>query len=53
MLTSVTLAYLSSQSSTSSVMTGVAVEQSVETAEPLAKEDMVIEPQAEGEGAVQ
>ena len=52
MLTSVTLAYLSSQSSTSSVMTGVTVEQPVQTAQPLAKEDMVVEPQAEGEGAV-
>jgi len=52
MLTSVTLAYLSSQSSTSSVMTGVTVEQPVQTAKPLAEEDMVVEPQAEGEGAV-
>jgi preprotein translocase subunit SecG len=52
MLTSVTLAYLSSQSSTSSVMTGVTVEQPAQTAKPMAKEDMVVEPQAEGEGAV-
>ena len=50
MLTSVTLAYISSQSSTSSVMTGVTVEQSVPAATPLAKEDKVMEPQAEGEG---
>jgi preprotein translocase subunit SecG len=50
MLTSVTLAYLSSQSSTSSVMTGVTAEQPAQTAIPLAKEDMVIDSQAEGEG---
>ena len=50
MLTSVTLAYISSQSSTSSVMTGVKVEQSVPAATPMAKEDKVMETQAEGEG---
>ena len=53
MVTSVTLAYLSSQSSTSSVMKGLQVEQSVETAKPLAKEDMVVEPQTEEKDAVQ
>ena len=50
MLTSVTLAYISSQSSTSSVITGVTVEQPVPAATPMAKEDKVMEPQAEGEG---
>lgn len=50
MLTSVTLAYISSQSSTTSVMTGVTVEQPVQPATPMAKEDKVMEPQAEGEG---
>ncbi len=50
MVTSVTLAYLSSQSSTSSVMSGVTVEQPVQTAKPMATEDKVMEPQAEGEG---
>jgi len=53
MVTSVTLAYLSSQSSTSSVMKGLQVEQSVETAKPMAKEDMVVEPQTEEKDAVQ
>ena len=46
MLTSVTLAYISSQTSSSSVMSGVTVNQpaaSVEEAKPLAKEDMVID----------
>ncbi len=52
MLTSVTLAYFSSQSSTSSVMTGVKVEQPVQSPQPLAEKDMVVEPQAEGEGVV-
>ena len=50
MLTSVTLAYISSQSSTSSVMTEVKVEQPVQAAKPMAKEDKVMEPQPEGEG---
>lgn len=53
MVTSVTLAYLSSQSSTSSVMKELKVEQTVETAKPMAKEDMVVEPQTEEKGAVQ
>jgi len=58
MLTSVTLAYFSSQSGTSSVMSGVTVEQPVQAAQPMAKEDKVMEIPAEekqtsGEGAVQ
>ena len=45
MLTSVTLAYMSSQTSKSSVMSGVSVSQpAVEVAAPIAKEDMVMEP---------
>ena len=48
MLTSVTLAYMSSQTSKSSVMSGVSVSQpAVEVAAPIAKEDMVMEPVAE------
>ena len=46
MLTSVTLAYISSQSSNSSVMSEVSVSQpapQVEVAQPMAKEDMVME----------
>ena len=47
MLTSVTLAYISSQTSKASVMSGVTVSQpAVETAAPIAKEDMVMEPEA-------
>jgi len=42
MLTSVTLAYFSSQSSTTSVMSGVTVEQPAQEATPLAKEDKII-----------
>ena len=50
MLTSVTLAYISTQSSTTSVMSEVGVSQpapQVEVAQPLAKEDMVMEKPAE------
>ncbi len=48
MLTSVTLAYMSSQTSKSSVMSGVSVSQpAVEVAAPIAKEDMVMEPVVE------
>lgn len=48
MLTSVTLAYMSSQTGKSSVMSGVSVSQpAVEVAAPIAKEDMVMEPVAE------
>lgn len=48
MLTSVTLAYISSQTSKSSVMSEVSVSQpAVEVAAPIAKEDMVMEPVAE------
>ena len=56
MLTSVTLAYISSQSSSSSVMSGVSVSQpaaQVEVAQPLAKEDMVMEKPAGEEKAVE
>jgi len=48
MLTSVTLAYMSSETSKSSVMSGVTVsEPAVEVAAPIAKEDMAMEPAAE------
>ncbi|TKB12096.1 preprotein translocase subunit SecG [Desulforhopalus sp. IMCC35007] len=48
MLTSVTLAYISTQTSKSSVMSGVTVSQpAVEVAAPIAKEDMVMDPKAE------
>ncbi len=50
MLTSVTLAYISSQSSTSSVMSGVDVSKpaaQVEVAKPLAKEDKAMEKPAD------
>ena len=50
MLTSVTLAYISSQTSDSSVMSGVSVSQpaaQVEVAQPMAKEDMVMEKSVE------
>ena len=58
MLTSVTLAYISSQSGTSSVMSGVTVEQPVQAAQPLAKGGKVMEIPAEekqtsAEGAAQ
>jgi preprotein translocase subunit SecG len=56
MLTSVTLAYMSSQTSGSSVMSGVSVSQpaaQVEVAQPLAKEDMVMEKPAGEEKAVE
>ena len=43
MLTSVTLAYISSQTSGTSVMSGVAASEPVQVAQPLAKEDMVVE----------
>ena len=47
MLTSVTLAYISSQTSKSSVMSGVSIsEPAVEVATPIAKDDMVMEPAA-------
>jgi preprotein translocase subunit SecG len=51
MLTSVTLAYISSQTSSTSVMSGVTVSEpaKVEVAQPLAKEDMVIETPVEEE----
>ena len=48
MLTSVTLAYMSSETSKSSVMSGVTVSQPAEeVAVPIAKEDMAMEPAAE------
>lgn len=50
MLTSVTLAYISTQSSTSSVMSDIGVSQpapKVEVAKPLAKEDKVMDKPAE------
>ena len=56
MLTSVTLAYISSQTSDSSVMSEVSVSQpaaQVEVAQPMAKEDMVMETPAEEEKAVE
>ncbi len=58
MLTSVTLAYISSQSGNSSVMSAVTVEKPVQVAKPLAGEDKVMEvpavkEQAEGEAAKQ
>ncbi len=56
MLTSVTLAYISSQTSTTSVMSEIKVSQpaaSVEVAKPLAKEDMVIDKPAEKEKAAE
>ena len=52
MLTSVTLAYISSQSSTTSVMSGISASQpaaNVEVAKPLAKEDKVMDKPAEQE----
>jgi preprotein translocase subunit SecG len=52
MLTSVTLAYISSQTSSTSVMTGVTVSQPaavVEEAKPLAPEDKVMESVVEEE----
>jgi preprotein translocase subunit SecG len=50
MLTSVTLAYFSSQSSQSSVMSGVTASQpAVETPAPIAVEDKVMEPVAENQ----
>ncbi|NOR23686.1 MAG: preprotein translocase subunit SecG [Desulforhopalus sp.] len=56
MLTSVTLAYISSQTSNSSVMSEISVSQpteQVEVAQPMAKEDMVMETPAEEEKAVE
>jgi len=56
MLTSVTLAYISSQSSTTSVMSEVGVSQpaaKVEVPQPLAKEDMAVEKPAEETKAVE
>ncbi len=50
MLTSVTLAYISTQTSRSSVMSEITVSQpaaSVEVAKPLAKEDMVMDKPAD------
>ena len=55
MLTSVTLAYISSQNSSSSVMSDVSVSQpaaQVEVAQPLAKEDKAMEKPVEQEKAV-
>lgn len=52
MLTSVTLAYISSQTSNTSVMSGVGVSQpaaQVEVAQPLTQEDKVMETPAEEE----
>lgn len=54
MLTSVTLAYISSQTGSSSVMSEVNVSQpaaQVEVAKPMAQEDMVMEKPAEEEKA--
>ena len=54
MLTSVTLAYISSQTGSSSVMSEVNVSQpaaQVEVAQPMAQEDMVMEKPAEEETA--
>jgi preprotein translocase subunit SecG len=53
MLTSVTLAYISSQSSTSSVMSDISIQPAakVEVAQPLAKEDKVMDTPAEQEKA--
>ncbi len=54
MLTSVTLAYISSQSSTSSVMSDITAGKQavkVEVAQPLAKEDKVMDKPAEQEKA--
>jgi len=54
MLTSVTLAYISSQTGSSSVMSEVNVSQpaaQVEVAQPMAQEDMVMEKPAEEEKA--
>ena len=56
MLTSVTLAYISSQTSNSSVMSEISVSQpteQVEVAQPMAKEDMVMETPAEEKKAVE
>ncbi len=56
MLTSVTLAYISSQTSSSSVMSDVSVSRpatSTEAAQPLTKEDKVMEKPAEKEQAVE
>ena len=56
MLTSVTLAYISSQTSSSSVMSDVSVSPpaaQVEVVQPMAKEDMVMEPPPEEEKAVE
>ncbi|MGB3225641.1 MAG: preprotein translocase subunit SecG [Desulforhopalus sp.] len=56
MLTSVTLAYISSQSSSSSVMSDVSVSRPAtapEVAQPLTKEDKVMEKPAEEEQAVE
>jgi preprotein translocase subunit SecG len=55
MLTSVTLAYISTQTSSSSVMSEISVSQpapQAEVAQPLAKEDMVMEKPAEEDKAV-
>ena len=56
MLTSVTLAYISSQTGSSSVMSEVSTSQpaaQVEVAQPMAKEDMVMETPAEEEKVVE
>ena len=56
MLTSVTLAYISTQTSKSSVMSEITVSQpaaSVEVAKPLAKEDKVMDKPADKEKAVE
>jgi preprotein translocase subunit SecG len=55
MLTSVTLAYISTQTSSSSVMSEISVSQpapQAEVAQPLAKEDMVMEKPADEDKAV-
>ena len=43
MVTSVSLAYISSRTSTATVMSGVTIEQPVEVAKPMAQEDTVME----------
>jgi preprotein translocase subunit SecG len=56
MLTSVTLAYISSQSGTSSVMSEVSASKpaaQVEVVKPLAKEDMAVDKPAEEKKAVE
>ena len=47
MVTSVSLAYISSRTSTATVMSGVTIEQPVEVAKPMAQEDTVMEARVE------